>query len=233
MKLEELLSPELFAQVKAAIDAKNAAEPDKAKHIRFADLSEGGYVSVDKHNGRVNTLSQQVTDLQGQIDQRKADIADLQAKLTAAQADATKLGDVQTALSGLQTKYDTEKQEWEQKIARQAYEHLVREKAGEISFTSAAAKRDFIREVTEKSLKVDGETLLGYEDVLSQYKAGNPGAIKEPEPAPTPAPATPPQPAIVLPNSGGTPSGHKGLLDLMKAKNENPNMQISFDAQKK
>ena len=48
MKLEELLEKELYAQVKAAIDAANAKEPDKLKHIRYADLSEGNYISKEK-----------------------------------------------------------------------------------------------------------------------------------------------------------------------------------------
>ena len=50
MKLEELLQKELFEQVKAAIDAVNAKEPDKLKHIRYADLSEGNYVSKEKYS---------------------------------------------------------------------------------------------------------------------------------------------------------------------------------------
>ena len=117
MKLNELLSPELYAQVKARIDEVNAGQTDKTKHVRFADLSEGGYVSVDKHNSQVNALTQQVTDLQGQITQRDNDITGLQSKLTAAQADATKLADVQTELSGLQAKYDTDQRTWAANVA--------------------------------------------------------------------------------------------------------------------
>lgn len=49
MKLEELLEKELYAKVKAAIDAANAKEPDKLKHIRYADLSEGSYISKEKY----------------------------------------------------------------------------------------------------------------------------------------------------------------------------------------
>ncbi len=46
MTLKDLLSPELYAQVQAEIDKRNAGQEDKTKHVRFADLSEGGYVSV-------------------------------------------------------------------------------------------------------------------------------------------------------------------------------------------
>lgn len=53
MKLEELLkdSPEALKAVTEAIAKANEGQEDKQKHIRFADLSEGGYVSKDKYSG--------------------------------------------------------------------------------------------------------------------------------------------------------------------------------------
>lgn len=231
MKLSDLLSPELYAQVQAEIDKKNAGQTDKTKHVRFADLSEGGYVSVDKYNSQVNGLSQQVKELQGQLAARDADITDLQGKLTAAQADATKLADVQTQLTGLQAKYTKDQQDWATKTAKQRKEFMVREKANGLQFTSAAAKRDFLGQANGKDFQLDGETLMGYEDFLTKYKAENPGAFVEeapPAPAPTDPPA--PKPSIVLPgSSGGAPGSGKSLTDMMKAKNANPDMIVSFD----
>lgn len=64
MKLEELLGAELYAQVKAKIDEVNGKEPDQLKHVRYADLSEGGYVSKTEydalkteHDGRESELA--------------------------------------------------------------------------------------------------------------------------------------------------------------------------------
>ncbi len=54
MTLQELLGDDLYGQVQAKIDEKNAGETDKLKHIRYADLSEGGYVSKDKYAGLEN-----------------------------------------------------------------------------------------------------------------------------------------------------------------------------------
>lgn len=53
MKLEELLkdSPEALKAVTEAIAKVNEGQEDKLKHVRFADLSEGGYVSKDKYSG--------------------------------------------------------------------------------------------------------------------------------------------------------------------------------------
>ena len=195
--------------------------------MMVVNIADGSYVSRDKFNDKVNTLTQQVSDLQGQITQRDADMADLNNKLTAAQADAGKLSEAQTALTGLQSKYETEKQEWEHKNAQQAYEFMVRERANTLQFTSSAAKRDFIRAANENGFKVVGESLLGYDEFVNKYKADNPGALVEDKPDPTPTPQ--PSPTIVLPNNPPNPGAKKGLLDMMRAKNENPDMVVSFD----
>lgn len=171
----------------------------KEAKLNVVNIADGSYVSKAKYDDKVGALQQQVTDLQGQITQRDTDMTDLKSKLTAAQADAGKLTEVQNQLTAMQTKYDADKTAWESKTAQQAYEFMVREKANGLQFTSPAAKRDFIREANGKGFKVDGETLLGYEDFVTKYKAENPGAITEPKPA-DPAPADPQKaPQIVLP----------------------------------
>ena len=203
MTLKDLLTPELYAQVQAEIDKANAGQNDKTKHVRFADLSEGGYVSVEKYTAQVNALNQQITDLQGQITKRDSDITGLRDKLTAAQGDATKLTEAQNALTALQSQYDTERQDWEKKTQKQQYEFMVREKANGLNFSSPAAKRDFISQANGKEFKVDGETLLGYEDFLTKYKADNPGALVEATPSEggTASDGGKAAPTIVLPNT--------------------------------
>ena len=210
MKLSELLSPELYQQVQARIDEVNAGQPDKTKHVRFADLSEGGYVSVGRYNDQVNSLTQQVTDLTGQIAQRDTDITDLQGQLTAAQGDASKLADVQNQLGNLQTKYQQDQQAWDAKVVKQRKEFLVREQANALQFSSAAAKRDFISQAQSKDFQLDGDTLVGYGDFFTKYKAENPGALVEQPPADPNTPGNN-KPQIVLPNNP-KPEGDKSVF---------------------
>lgn len=192
-----------------ALTYDQLAEKVRAGKFNVVNIADGSYVSKAKFDDKVGTLTQQVTDLQGQITQRDTDLKDLQGKLTSAQADAGKLGEVQTAFTDLQTKYTTDQQTWEQKHQQQAYEFMVRERTSALKFSSPAAKRDFIREVNEKGLKVDGDSLLGYEDFVTKYKADNPGALVDETPAgdkpATPLGAAPgaseKQPTIVLPNT--------------------------------
>lgn len=181
----------------------------KEAKLNVVNIADGSYVSKAKFDDKVGTLQQQVTDLQGQITQRDTDITDLQTKLTAAQTDAGKLSDAQQQLVNMQTKYNTDKADWEKKAAKQAYEFMVREKANGMKFTSPAAKRDFVRQANGKDFKIDGDTLLGYDDFVTKYKAENPGAIAEdttdggnPNPDAGGNPDNKPNPAIVLPSGG-------------------------------
>lgn len=102
MKLEDLLEKGLYEQVKAAIDAENAKEPDKLKHIQYADLSEGNYIPKEKYaeletdNGSIAEQLKTAQDLiaelkkgaaggdgrlQGKITEYEATIAALQKQL--------------------------------------------------------------------------------------------------------------------------------------------------------
>lgn len=228
MTLKEVLGEELFAQVDAKINEINAAQPDKTKHVRFADLSEGGYISRSKYDDKVNGLTQQVTDLQGQLTQRDTDLEGLNAQLTAAQADAGQLAEAQKQLTALQSKYDKDSKAWEQKNAQQAYEYAIRSKANELKFTSAAAKKDFIREAIAAQFKQDGETLMGYTDFVTKYQESDPGAFVVETPPADPKPGDP-APTIVLPGKSSPPPKKMSLSEMMKAKNANPNLEIRFE----
>ena len=65
MKLEELLKekPEALKAINDALEKVNAGQEDKLKHVRFADLSEGGYVSKDKYSSLETDLAGKTTEL--------------------------------------------------------------------------------------------------------------------------------------------------------------------------
>lgn len=189
----------LFADGEA-LTYDQLVEKASAAKINAVNLAAGGYISQDKYNDKVHTLTQQVEALNKQIAQRDADMTDLQSKLTAAQADSSKLSEVQSSLTRLQEKYDTDKEELEGRLAQQAYEFVIREKAGALNFSSIAARKTFIQEAIGKGFKQDGDTLLGYDDFVTKYKADDPGAFAV-EISPD-TPDTTPAPQIVLPSNG-------------------------------
>lgn len=157
---------------------------------------------IGREKQQVSTLTQQITDLQAQMTQRDTDMTALQEQLATAQADAGKLTEAQEALTAMQTKYAADQKKWDEKIAKQAYDFAVREGAGKLKFTSAAAQRDFIREANSKKLAMENGKLLGFDDFTEAYRAENPGALVEDKPAAEqePAPAAS-APAFVAPQT--------------------------------
>lgn len=113
MKLEELLEEELYAKVKAAIDAANAKEPDKLKHVRYADLSEGNYISKEKYealetdNGSISEQLKTAQDLIAELKKKTGGDEKLQGKIT----------EYETTISALQKQLQQEKLDSAVKIA--------------------------------------------------------------------------------------------------------------------
>lgn len=108
MKLEELLGEELYAQVQAKLDAANANEPDKLKHIRYADLSEGDYVSKAKYE----SLDAEKKNLEGQI-------VTLNGTIKTLQKDNEGNEELQTTITNLQE--ELKKQQGENQKITQTY----------------------------------------------------------------------------------------------------------------
>lgn len=206
-------------------------EKAQAAQMKVVNLADGGYVSQSKFNDKTGMLNQQVTDLQSQLAQRDSDISTLRESLTAAQNDVTKLGDTQRALTEMQTRYNTEKQQYEDRLSSQAYEFAVRERVNGLHFSSKAAKTAFMKSAIEKKFAMENGNLLGFDDYVTQYKAEDSGAFAQEQPNdPAPAPAPAPTPTVVLPSGGKPNPGKKfSLSELMRQKNENPDMQVSYE----
>lgn len=200
----------LFSEGEALTYEQLVAKAQAAK-INAVNLSDGRYVSVDKFNDKVNALTQQVTDLNGQLAQRDTDMTGLKETLAAAQADAGKLAEAQNALTNLQNQYTQAKDAYETKIQRQAYEYRIREEAGKLKFSSGSAKRTFIQDALAQDFKQDGETLLGYNDFVAKYKADDPTAFIADDPEPTPPDDNGkdnPTPTFVLPTGTNNAPGN-------------------------
>ena len=140
MKLDELLGAELYAQVKAKIDEANANEPDKVKHIRYADLSEGEYVRKIKHDDlqtKFDSQAQELTNANQLIEQLKK---------------ATKTDE------GLQQKisdYETENQRLQEELKKTKLKSAVKVAL----MSEKVVDVDYLTYKLNESLKEKGETL--------------------------------------------------------------------------
>ena len=180
------------------------ARENKAK---FADISEGKYVSINKYNDDLKAKDVQIDNLNGTIQTRETDLNSLQEQLKNAGADASKLEELSSNLTALQTKYDTETKELQSQLAKQGYEFAVREFAATKNFSSKAAKRDFINTMINSNLKMskDGKSIMGAEDFVTEYTADNADAFITEEDYYTPEEADEPNyplPQFVAPTQG-------------------------------
>lgn len=199
----------------------------KEANAKFADLSEGEYVSKGKYENELASLNSQIETLNGTIGTRDTDLEALKKQLEEAGTDMEKLAALSNDFTALQGKYDADVKSYKEQLKRQAYEFAVKDFANRQKFTSNAAKRDFIQSMISKGLKMDGDSILGAEDFKAAYSSDNADAfvVEAPEPEYVPEP---PRPTFVE----STPSVNNGrklsLSEQMAMKNENPNFVVSF-----
>lgn len=175
------------------------------KGFKVADLSTGNYVSRKKYEDEIGTLNTTILDLNNTISTRDTDLASLQQQLEDGSKDnKTKVSELTEQLSKLQGTYETAKNDYEAKLAKQSYEFAVKEFANGQVFSSNAAKRDFINEMLTADLKMQDNTIMGATDFVNKYKETNTDAfVTKVEVDPT---AGEPKPKFVQPTPP-TPSG--------------------------
>lgn len=205
----------------------------KENGLKFADLSDGKYVSKSKYDSDIKGLNQQIETLNGQVETlngtittRDEDLASLQKQLELAGEDKTKLEALSTQMSDLQTKYEADTKSYEDKLRQQSYEFAVKEYANTQQFTSKAAKRDFIKAMIDKGLQMEGDKLIGGDDFREAYAQDNDDAFfveKEPEltPEPTPDPEPTPEPTeptapipTFVASTSGAPQSDEDAFDF-------------------
>lgn len=173
----------------------------KEAGAKFADLSDGKYVSKSKYDADIKAKDTQLESVNSQIENlnqtvttRDEDLKNLQQKLEEAGQDATKLAELNTQFSALQQQYDNDVKAYQDKMQKQQYEFAVKEFAATKHFSSKAAQRDFTKAMIERNLQMEDGKILGREDFANKYAEENADAfvveqpqepIKE-EPAPEP-----------------------------------------------
>lgn len=166
---------------------------------KFADLSEGNYVSKQKYTDELASRDTRITTLNETLGTRDKDLEKLQKQLEEAGTDATKLNEVNTKFADLQKQYDKDTKAYQKQLKDQAYQFAVKEFASTKNFTSNAAKRDFINSMMAKNLQLENNKIIGAEDFVQMYSAENADAFAvEADPEPTP----PTTPMFVAPTQG-------------------------------
>lgn len=177
--------------------------------------------TIEQKDQQITALTTERDGLKTQVADRDKDIADLKKQ----SGDNEELN---TKLSNLQTKYDTDTKALQDQLDSQARSHATERFYDKVEFTSAYAKKAAIAEFNAANLEFKDGAYVGADDFLKKQQTDNPDAFKVAEPPQEPTEPT--KPKFSDPNPApAKPKGKLSLTELMQKKNENPNAVINFD----
>ena len=77
-------------------------------------------------------------------------------------------------------KYETDTKNLKDSLTQKDYDYKINELTNGLKFSSNGAKKSFINDLKEKGLKLENNTLLGFDDFVKSYRETDPSAfIKE------------------------------------------------------
>lgn len=151
-EVENLLGTDLFNQVKEKLGDKTLL------------INENNYINKQKFDD----LNDDKKALEKQLEEANKKIEELSKVDTA---------DLQKEIDDWKSKYETDTKSLNEKISKREYEYVIKDLVSDIKFSSESAKRTFIRDLSDKQLKLEDGKLLGFDDYKKEYEEKDPGAF--------------------------------------------------------
>ena len=146
------------------------------------------------------------------------------AEETLKKFDGVDLAGMKAEVDNWKAKAENAEKDYAEQIAKRDFEDALKEEIGGYKFTSEAAKKAIMAEIREAGLKVKDGKILGLSDLLAQMKEKDASAFVDEKQEELEAGRAKP---FTGPLNGGNPTGKKvSPSELMKMKNENPNLDI-------
>lgn len=146
------------------------------------------------------------------------------AEETLKKFDGVDVETMQAELATWQQKAKDIEKDYADKLAQRDFEDALKEEISGYKFTSEAAKEAITARIRGAGLKVSDGKILGLSDLLAQMKEKDASAFVDEKQEQLEAGRAKP---FTGPMNGGNPTGKKiSPSELMKMKNENPNLDI-------
>lgn len=139
--------------------------------VKLVNLKDGGYVGKDKFDA-----------MQTERDTLKTQLET--ANTTIKSYTDMDIDGIKQSAKDWETKYNTDTQNLRDKLADMEYSHTVETAVAGLKFTSTAAKKAFVSDLTAKKLTVQDGKLLGLDDFVNAYKQSDPSAFASENPVP-------------------------------------------------
>lgn len=174
MELKDVLGEELYKQVQAKIDEQNSKEEDKLKHVRFADLSEGNYISKEKYDSETERLNGLITGKDTEIGNANKLIEELKKASKGDEGMQQKISTYETENARLQQELEETKVSSALKVA------LLSAKTDDTDYMTFKI-REMLKEKGEE-LKIDDDgNIKGWDDMLTTLKTQFPAHFESSE----------------------------------------------------
>ena len=174
MEMKDVLGEELYKQVQAKIDEQNSKEEDKLKHVRFADLSEGNYISKEKYDSETERLNGLITGKDTEIGNANKLIEELKKASKGDEGMQQKISTYETENARLQQELEETKVSSALKVA------LLSAKTDDTDYMTFKIK-EMLKEKGEE-LKIDDDgNIKGWDDMLTTLKTQFPAHFESSE----------------------------------------------------
>lgn len=153
MNLKDLLGEELFSQVDSKIQEHNSGIEDKLKHVRFADLSEGNYISREKYQG----LETKVGGLEEQLES---------ANTTINSYKSMDIDGIKKSVSEWETKYSEDTQKLQKQLETQQKTFAAERYLDTQKIKSPLSRKAIMQEFLSQDMEFKDGKFVGADDYM-------------------------------------------------------------------
>ena len=195
----------------------------KTEDLKAQGLSDEQIQFVMKETGK------DIKELQTKNGKLEDDLTEMTTRATTAEDTLKKFDgidpeQIQTELADWKKKAEDAEEDYNAKIAERDFSDALRTELESIKFSSEAAKEAISAKIKEAGLKLSDGKILGLNDLLAQIKEKDASAFVDEDAEQAKGKAA----NFTKPGTGsGKPGQRYTMSELMKMKNENPDLDIS------
>ena len=191
--------------------------------VKLVNLADGGYVSKDKMDARVNALTTELTGVKEQL---------TTANETIHSYEDMDIDGIKKSAADWKEKYETDTKALQDQLTAQNRDFATRTFLGGYKFSNDLVREAVYDRFVKKDFRMEGEKFLGAEDFMAEMQKQYPTGFVTDEPAEPPVepqqPSTP-KPVFTPAQPPAGPKKKMTLAERMKYHNEHPDAPINFD----
>lgn len=167
--LKDILGEELYGQVDGAINTYNSSEDHRDKPVKLVNLTDGGYVSLEKYQ----TLETKSNGLQTQLNDANTAIKSYKEM---------DIDGIKESAKNWETKYATDTQELQKQIEEQQKQFAAERFIDTQKIKSPLSRKAIMQEFLSQGMEFKDGSFVGAEDYMKTVKEKYPDEFESDEP---------------------------------------------------